>query len=212
MHMKIKNIIFDLGGVILNINYQLTIQAFHELGATHFVQDFTKNPEHAFFIDFEIGKITSQQFRDSLRECLYLDVQDEVLDKAWNALLLDFPVERLALLQDLKQQYRTFLFSNTNAIHVDEVFNILQRQHQINSLAAFFEKEYYSHILGARKPHAEGYLAILQENNLQPAETVFVDDLYANILGAQKVGLHTIHIAESRTIMDIPELLKIFIK
>lgn len=205
--MKIKNIIFDLGGVILNINYQLTIQAFHQLGATHFVQDFTKNPEHAFFINYEIGKITSQQFRNSLRECLYLNVSDEIIDNAWNALLLDFPAERLKLLNQLKQQYRTFLYSNTNEIHINEVFNIAERQHGIRAFHEFFEKAYYSHTLGFRKPDPEGYLAILEENNLNPSETVFVDDLYLNITGAQKVGLHTIHINENQNLLDVPHVI-----
>lgn len=206
--MKIKNIIFDLGGVILDINYQLTIQAFHKLGAIHFVQDFTKNPEHAFFIEYETGKISSQQFRESLRDCLRLDVSDQIIDNAWNALLLNFPAERLALLRQLKQQYRTFLFSNTNEIHLDEVLKLLQRQHQIASLGEFFEKDYYSHLLGVRKPHPEGFLTILNEHSLQPAETVFVDDLYSNILGAQKVGLQTIHINEKQTLLNVPELIK----
>ena len=206
--MAIKNIIFDLGGVILNINYQLTIQAFHQLGATHFVQDFTKNPEHAFFIDFEIGKITAAQFRNSLRECLKLTVSDQVLDNAWNALLLDLPGERLTILRTLKQQYRIFLYSNTNEIHINEVFNICQRQHQLKSLNELFEQAYYSHILGARKPNPEGYLAILKENNLKPDETVFVDDLYLNIQGAQQVGLQTIHINEQQTMLVVPDLIK----
>jgi len=206
--MTIKNIIFDLGGVILNINYQLTIQAFHRLGATHFAMDFTKNPEHAFFYDYETGKITSEQFRDNLRKCLCLDVSDNVLDDAWNAMLLDLPKERLAFLQDIKKQYRTFLFSNTNAIHIDAIFDLCRREHQVNSFNDLFERAYYSHTLGLRKPDQAGFLKILHENKLEPHQTVFVDDLYSNIVGAQKAGLQGVHLVEPMTILQLPELIR----
>lgn len=204
--MAIKNIIFDLGGVILNIDYRLTLRAFQQLGATHFTEDFTKNPQHTFFIDFEIGKITSAQFRYQLRHFLRLTLTDQQLDDAWCALLLDIPNERLQVLRQLRQQYRTFLYSNTNAIHLQRILKICVRDHQLHSLDDFFEKQYYSHLLGIRKPDVAGYLAILKENNLLPGETLFIDDLYANIAGAQQAGLRAFHLTGPYTLLDVPKL------
>ncbi len=206
--MPVKNIIFDLGGVILNIDFQLTFTAFEQLGAEKVNWKRVKKTEQEFFHAYETGKITSQAFRKKMCALLGLTVSDQIFDQAWNALLLGLPAEHLALLRQLKQQYRTFLFSNTNAIHSQEFFKITERQHQIKSLDEFFEKQYYSHLLGLRKPDPEGFLTILNENNLAPAETVFVDDLYANIQGAQAVGLHTIHINKSHNLSHVPALIQ----
>src|SRR5216684_3820978 len=115
----IKNIIFDLGGVIINLDNQRTEDAFVAMGVHRFRDYFGHGFAASFFKDYEVGKISDQQFIDSLKELGGLsEVPDQTIVDAWNALLLDFPPERIQFLRDLRPRYRLFLFSNTNALHL----------------------------------------------------------------------------------------------
>jgi FMN phosphatase YigB (HAD superfamily) len=198
-----KNIIFDLGGVILNIDYQLTIDAFKKLGILDFEDRYSQAKQSPLFDALETGKISPAQFRDELREILNTKESDKALDKAWNALLLDFPSERLEVLKKVSKKYRTFLLSNTNEIHYQEYTNVLKREFGFKNLAPFFEKEYYSHQIGLRKPNSEVFEYVLNGNNLQAHETLFIDDSYQHIEAAQKIGLQTIWLQKGRTIEDV---------
>ncbi|PSL49399.1 putative hydrolase of the HAD superfamily [Chitinophaga niastensis] len=199
----IKNIIFDLGGVILNINYQLTNDAFVNLGVKNFSELYTQFHASNLFNDLETGHITAADFLAEMHKHAPENITDAQLTAAWNAMLLDFPLQRLQLLQQLRQHYNLYLLSNTNAIHLDAFNNILQQSRGIPSLATFFDKAYYSHLMGHRKPDKESYQMVLDENGLIAAETLFVDDLLPNIEGAKAVGLHTIHLQSPKTILDI---------
>jgi HAD superfamily hydrolase (TIGR01509 family) len=199
----IKHIIFDLGGVILNINYQLTQQAFVDLGITNFSELYTQFHASNLFDDLETGRVSNEDFLAAMHQHAPKPVSDEQLLNAWNAMLLDFPLQRLQLLQQLRQHYNLFLLSNTNAIHMDAFNKILQESRGIPSLADFFERSYYSHLIGHRKPEKEAYQIIIDENGLHPAETLFIDDTLPNIEGAQAVGLQTIHLQSPKTITDI---------
>ena len=125
---NIKNIIFDLGGVILNIDYQLTIDAFKKLSLNNFDQFYSQFTQNDLLIAMEKGEITPQEFRIQLRKYISKPVSDIMIDNAWNAMLLDFPPERIILLQKLKNKYRTFLLSNTNSIHLEFYSNLLNQE------------------------------------------------------------------------------------
>lgn len=199
----IKNIIFDLGGVILNINYQLTSDAFTQLGVKNFKELYSQFHGSSLFNDLETGHVSTQEFLAEMHQHVPETVTDEQLKAAWNAMLLDFPLQRLQLLQQLRQHYNLYLLSNTNAIHLEEFNRMLQETRGIPSLSSFFDRAYYSHLMGQRKPDKASYQMVLDENGLKAAETVFIDDLLPNIEGAKAVGLQTIHLEAPKTILDI---------
>lgn len=199
----IKNLIFDLGGVILNIDFARTEQAFEKLGLPNFSQYITRFHITTFFKEYEVGGISDAEFIQELRALLPQPVSDQSIIAAWNALLLDFPPERIELLQNLKKQYRLFLLSNTNSLH----FQAFQQQLQAQTgflMEDLFEKTYYSHTCHMRKPDATIYELVVKENNLLPAETLFMDDTETNFSGAQEVGLQVIHIKPGQTITELP--------
>lgn len=199
----IKHIIFDLGGVILNINYQLTSQAFKDLGAKDFDQLYNQFHANALFEDLETGRVTPEEFLGKIKEHLPEGTTDEQIVDAWNAMLLDFPVARLQLLQQLRNHYDLFLLSNTNAIHLEALNRILEKERGIPSLAVFFDRSYYSHLIGYRKPEKEAYQVILDQNGLKPEHTLFIDDTLPNIDAANALGIQTIHLQAPKTILDI---------
>ncbi|HDP54900.1 MAG TPA: HAD family phosphatase [Bacteroidetes bacterium] len=193
-NQSIKNIIFDLGGVILNIDYRLTIDAFKNLGLSNFEEMFTQAQQVGLFDQLDKGLVTPAQFRDGLRQISGVALSDKQIDDAWNAMLLDFPTKRLEVLKSVKNHYKTFLLSNTNAIHIEEYNKILQQTFGVGNLSVFFDKEYYSHIINMRKPDAETFEIILKENNLNASETLFIDDTQQHVEGAKKLGILAYHL------------------
>jgi putative hydrolase of the HAD superfamily len=191
---SIKNIIFDLGGVILNINYQLTIKEFENLGVKNFEILFSQAQQVGLFDELEKGLITPEEFRNGVRNITNIELKDRDIDNAWNAMLLDFPSNRLELLGEIKKDYRTFLLSNTNSIHLDEYNGILKSTFGLQNLSVYFDKEYYSHIIQKRKPDANAFEQILNENNLKPEETLFIDDSIQHVEGARKLNILAYHL------------------
>jgi len=184
-----KNIIFDLGGVIVNINYSLTTQAFSRLGLSDFDALFSQAKQSQLFDLYEKGLISSPDFRKEIKKYLGNHLDDTVIDHAWNAMLLDVPVQRLKLLEKTKLTHRTFLLSNTNDIHIETFNKYLQNTFAIADLTGHFNKLYLSYKVGMRKPDKEIFELVLSENNLQPHETLFIDDSIQHVESAQKLGI-----------------------
>ncbi len=201
--MPIKNIIFDLGGVIIDIDYTQTSKVFSALGAFNFDVVYTQSKQDHLFDDYDVGKINSDTFRDTLKKKLDIVVSNDEFDKAWNAMLLDLPKKRLDFIKELRKKHKTFLFSNTNDIHLKEVFNICQKQNGFNTFNDFFDKEYYSHIFGRRKPNPDAFIDILNENKLEANETLFIDDSLQHVLGAREAGLYAMHLSKDKSIFDV---------
>ncbi len=189
--MNIKNIIFDYGNVIFDIDHQLTIKAFTDLGASYFSDKFSHAGQDTLFNDFEKGIISASEFRNNINLILSSNHSDQVLDHAWNALLIGIPDGNLDLLKDLKTKYRTFLLSNNNIIHYTSIIEYLKNTFQIDSMDSYFEKTYYSHQMKMRKPDADIFERVLNENQLNPAETLFIDDSLQHIETAKKQGIQT---------------------
>ena len=187
--MSIKNIIFDLGGVILNISYQDSINAFKELGVHDFDDIFTQATQIHLFDRFDKGEIPPAVFRGELRRLSGLPLTDDAIDQAWNAMLLDLPWHRIDLLEGIKGNYRLFLLSNTNAIHFPVFRDYLQRTFGFDSLDHLFEKQYLSYEIGMRKPDRDPFDLIIRENDLIPEETLFIDDSEQHMAGAVAAGL-----------------------
>ena len=198
----IKNIIFDLGGVILNLDNKRTEDAFTSLGVKDFRSYFGHGHASDFFREYEVGRISDRQFIDSIRELTGISVSDEAIVSGWNALLLDFPPERIQLLKQLRRNYRLFLFSNTNALHMASFQKTYADTFGGGSLEDHFEKNYYSHLLGMRKPDKESFEYILRENRLDPGETMFVDDAIINVEGAEQVGLKGLFLRPGVSLLD----------
>ena len=197
------NIIFDLGGVILNIDYGRTATAFQQLGAVAFDKEYTQAAQSDIFDAFERGELEEPAFRNGLRQQLGLSVTDSELDHAWNAMLLDLPTERLTLLSKLKGNRRTFLLSNTNQIHVRSFEKTIKDVHGINDLSSLFEQTYYSCEVGMRKPEERIFQMVFDRHGLDPKETLFIDDSYQHIEGARKAGLNAYHLSSGETILDL---------
>jgi len=202
----IKNIIFDLGGVIINLDIPRTEQAFVAMGATDWRKYFGLGHAASFFSDYETGHISDREFIDSLKALTGAEVTEKELVDAWNALLLDFPPERIELLKALRRHYRLFLFSNTNALHLTAFRQIYRDAFGVGSLEDLFEKTYYSHLIGQRKPDKSSFEHILAENGLVAAETLFVDDALVNVEAAVSVGMKGFYLKPGMTILDIPFL------
>jgi glucose-1-phosphatase len=200
---NIKNIIFDLGGVIINIDYDKSIRELKKYSKSGSAIEFTQRAQSQLFDLYETGNSTCQEFRDSLRHEYDLEATDEQIDEAWNAMLLDIPAERIELLRELSKQYRIFLLSNTNAIHLKRFNEMVEHSFTIPSLDSLFEQTYYSHLVGLRKPDAVIFEQILNENGLRKEETLFIDDSIQHIESAGKVGLQTLHLQPPLTINQV---------
>lgn len=201
MENGISTLIFDLGGVILNLNYQLTIDAFKILGVTDFDARYSQATQSSLFDDFEIGKISEVEFRNGIREFINSDLTDLEIDNAWNAMLIDLPYERIKLLNDLKAKYRILLYSNTNAIHLRKFRELIGEQHgDFRLLESVFDQTYYSHKIGRRKPDPESFQFILDDQDLFANEVAFIDDSLQHVEGAKSIGMVAFHLIEQDVI------------
>lgn len=204
---SIKNIIFDLGAVIINIDFNKTFEAFSQLSNLSVKEVAKRYQASTFFVEFEKGIIGNHLFIQHIRRVLELpeSVADASIIQAWNRLLLTIPKARVERIQSLSTTYRLFLLSNTNPVHISEVHHILYRDTGINRLEELFEKTWYSYDLGLIKPHVAIYEKVLSDTSLKAEETVFLDDNADNIQGALDAGIVALRVHED---MDMIELLK----
>ena len=203
MKKTFDTIIFDLGGVVLNLDYQATIDAFKALGKENFDKLYTQANQDKIFDQYETGSISSQEFREYFKSILGSTISNQQIDDAWNKLLLDLPKKRIDLLYRLKEEYRIFLFSNTNEIHLNSFRKTIKDAFgDEDLLEKVFHKTYYSHLVGIRKPNVEAFQHVIDEQGLDPQKTLFIDDSIQHIEGAQKLGIQTIHLTD-KEITDI---------
>ena len=201
--MAIKNIIFDLGGVIYDIRYENIADKFRSYGITEFEKLYSKASQTDTIDLFEEGKISPAEFRDYLRTLSPVSLSDAQIDEAWNAILIGIPKERLELLGMLRLKYNIFLYSNTNQINYDKFTSELREKYGFDIFEVTFKKAYFSQILQIRKPKAEGFKAILSEQGLNPEETLFIDDSPQHIEAARKVGINAYHLTGGETIEQL---------
>lgn len=198
---NIKNLIFDFGGVLLDLDERATYEAFMRLGLRA-VPDDLGEANHAF----QRGKITERQFLDTLKKHMPPGVTDSQIKDAWCAMLRDVPKERLDLLKELSKKYRLFLLSNTDDIHI----NCLAQRNEValTRFESLFEKVYYSQRTGYRKPEPKIFDLVLRENGLAPSQTLFVDDIRENAEAAGKIGIQYFWLDLSRySFKDMPDIL-----
>lgn len=200
---KIKNIIFDLGDVILNIDVPIASKSFADLSGREQSEIVAIFKESEVFRQFETGFMDEPTFRNYVREILnFPDLSDEAIDTAWNSLLLDLPPERVELLKKLAAQYRLFLLSNTSSIHITQVNKILEASTGVEKLEDLFETVFLSYEMGLMKPDARIYQKVLERAGLKAEETLFLDDNADNIRAAAELGIETIHVQKPVTILE----------
>jgi len=200
---NIKNIIFDYGNVIFHIDFKRVQQAWKDLGINNADEFYSHRHQDPVFNLLEKGEISNAEFRNRIRQLTNRDdLTDEQIDTAWNAIFIGIPPENHDLLLKIKPKYRTFLLSNTNAIHYDYFNDYVKKQFNLDGNDSLFEKTYYSHLMRKRKPDAEIFEQVLKENNLNPAETLFIDDSPQHLETAKKLGLHTFLMAAPDTILQ----------
>lgn len=200
---SVKNIIFDFGAVILNIDHELTQKAFARLGLKDLEKMFSHAAQQQLFDEFEKGRVTVQEFRTSIRAHIDPQVSDIQIDEAWNAMLLDLPEERVYLLDKLKERYRLFLLSNTNEIHFNSFSSYMKQKFKRDIFSEVFEKAYFSHRVNMRKPDVKIFELVLNENGLKKNETLFIDDSLENIEGARKTGIYTLYLEKGKDILSL---------
>lgn len=180
----IEAIIFDFGGVFLSLNQQASIDAFKQLGLEEWNDDL-----QAKSILFETGKLDELQFMKAIHKYIPNHELSEIRN-AWNAIIGEFPLERLEFLEKLQNKYDLFLLSNTNPTHIEKF------EHRVGltfarEFYAHFNKIYFSYETKVRKPESAVFNLILQQNNLKPNKTLFVDDTLENINAAKELGINT---------------------
>jgi putative hydrolase of the HAD superfamily len=187
-------ILLDLGGVLIDVDYEATARGFRSLGHPDFERLYSKAQQDHLFDGFETGVLSSAEFRDRLRALLDPELTDAVIDANWNAMLGSIPPARLELVARLKERYRVLLLSNTNAIHVPAFEAIVARDHGITDFKALFHGAYYSCEIGQRKPDAASFLYVLDQHGAHPERTLFIDDSIQHVHGARRAGLHAEHL------------------
>lgn len=201
---SVKNIIFDFGAVVINIDIPNAYRSFAKLSGLEpsMVQNLFES--QGAYADFESGKMSNADFRSLLRKELSITSSDEELDKAWNSMLLNVPKERIDKLRELRGKYNIFLLSNTNAIHVKEIKSIFQREYDIEDFTTLFDKSFLSFEINLLKPDTAIYEYVLNDLGLKKEETIFLDDNADNVKSALSIGLPTIQVIPGKhTMMEI---------
>ncbi|MEO8067980.1 MAG: HAD family phosphatase [Flavobacteriales bacterium] len=201
MGKGIDTILLDLGGVLIDVDYERTAQEFAWLGFTDFDRLYSKAKQDHLFDGFETGALSPAQFRDGIRTVLAPlglpsgeKLDDATIDRCWNAMLGSIPEERLTLVAQLRQRYQLLLLSNTNAIHVPAFTAIVERENGITDFKGCFDGAYYSCDMGLRKPDARAYHHVLAQHGASPERTLFIDDSVQHVVGAREAGLNAEHL------------------
>ncbi len=200
---SIKNIIFDLGNVIIDLDIPRTTLEMNRLMRHPDRLDETWQDLQTTLLQYEVGAISDELFINAFIRHARPQVYAQQIIRAWNAMLIDIPAERLQFMHELKARgYRVYLLSNTNNIHLEWVNRYMQRHHQSPTLDNWFDHSYYSHLINHRKPNASCFEYVLQHAQLTAEETLFVDDIYENIVGAQAVGIRGMHLIAGHDVVS----------
>jgi len=205
MSAKIKNIIFDLGGVILDIDETIVYKELEKLGIS--TLELARSKEFTELMSkFDTGIYTAPTFRKRMKTLVHQEkMTDQKFDAIWNAMLLDIPRERIEAIEKVKKHYKIFLMSNTNVIHYDLYVRDLQLRFGYHEFDELFHKSYFSFAEHLEKPDPRFFELILDHEGLVPEETLFIDDTEKNIKIAQSLGIRTYHISREELVRNLFE-------
>jgi putative hydrolase of the HAD superfamily len=199
----IKNIIFDLGGVLIDLDFNRVFASFKALGVENIKEMYGQHHAAKLFRDFESGFISEEEFRKGLRKYIPGQVSDEQIDNAWDSLILEFRLESLLALDKLAERYDLYLFSNTSSIHHRYFSSKYPKEAGKRRLEEHFTKTWYSHLIGKRKPDPESFEYILKDAGIDPKETYFIDDTSENVEAAMKFGIQSKLLLKEERIEDL---------
>ncbi|OGX90394.1 HAD family hydrolase [Hymenobacter coccineus] len=209
----LPHLLFDFGGVLIDIDYDRTPAAFRRLSRAGSTVEYSQATQAELFDQLETGQLTPAEFRDGLRAAYDLEATDEQIDQAWHALLLDVPAERLALVAELRRQgHQTALLSNTNALHIAEINRRLAAQYGLkHGIADCLDRVFYSQEVGLRKPGEAFFQHALREMNWRAEDVLFIEDSPQHVATARRLGLRVLHLAPPLTLTTaLPEALRAF--
>ena len=192
MDQNIKNIVSDLGGVLIELNFERALKAFKKAGFSNIEEQLQSFNREGIFMQYELGTISSEEFRSAIRKKASVALTDCEIDDMWNLILVGIPHEKLKLILELRSKYMVYLLSNTNKIHWDYTCNKAFTYHgfRVND---YFEETFLSFEMHMAKPDKAIFEKMLQDANLLPEETLFIDDSEANCKAAEEVGIHAHH-------------------
>jgi glucose-1-phosphatase len=200
--MKFKAVIFDFGNVIINIDFKRIYQTFAQFTSKNEAYIEKQIVDNQLFRRYESGQFSDEEFREIIRQTLGFPLSDAEVDKAWNAILLDIPADRIELIKKIRQKYPVYLLSNTNNIHIKASNAYLRKAHGISNLDQLFDQLFLSYEMGMWKPDAEIYHHVLKKIKLQPNEALFLDDNLKNIESANALGIQTILVEPPTSITE----------
>jgi len=201
---RIRNIIFDIGNVLIDLDIRATLQAFEELHIGGLHPDDIHPHQTGFFLDYELGKIDDQGFITAIGQKYDCSgITDQSIFNAWNAMLKDPEMERFEMIRKLGQHYRLFVLSNTNNQHISHLKQRFRTVSGSSEFESFFEHCFYSHDMHLRKPDPEIYRRVIVETGVIPQETLFIDDNRCNILPADALLLETHHLTGKEKVTDL---------
>lgn len=185
-----KIIIFDLGGVLIDLKYEDTIMAFKQLGSENFEEVYSQSLQAGLFDKYETGQISSQHFVNKIKESLNLNASPNQIVAAWNEMIKDFQPDKIRFVKQLKSTHTTALLSNTNDIHIDCVNRRLKKI-TTDTLEELFHFTFLSQEIKKRKPNKETFLWVCEKMSVKPKDVIFIDDSIQHIEGAKEAGLNT---------------------
>lgn len=188
--MKVKNIIFDMGGVLINLDQQRCMDSFKKLGFKDIETYIDPYTQEGFFSDFETGNMSNEEFFARAKANCRPGVTDEEITSAWNSFLLDIPKKKLDQISELRKNFKTFLLSNTNALH----FPLICEKYHFEE---YFDKCYTSYRVHYVKPDPRIFSHLLKDAGIKASESLFIDDSPANIAAASNLGFNT-HLAKEK--------------
>lgn len=188
---KITTYLFDLGGVIIDVDYHKTISAFSELGVRSAHELYNQFNQSGLFDKYEKGEHSSDYFIEQLKTKTKIGVTKNQIISAWNAMIGEFPIEKLDFVAGLSSQKPCYLLSNTNEIHLKKAMENLSKT-PYDRLDSLFKKCYYSHLIGRRKPDRDTFKWVIHQMGVTAEETLFIDDSPQHIEGAKSAGLQTV--------------------
>jgi len=203
---KIKVFLFDLGGVLLDVDYHKTITAFAQLGVANPSELYNQFGQNQLFDQYEKGEVSSDYFIQQLKPLTNDGVSEAQVIEAWNAMIGDFPIEKLDFITRLSKHHKCFLLSNTNQIHLEKV--VVNLKHTpYEKLEDLFVKCFYSHLIGKRKPDVDTFNWVINQMGVKAGETLFIDDSPQHINGAKKAGLQTVYYKETADLFNLKKCL-----
>lgn len=200
---RLQAILFDLGGVIIDIDPERSLRTFEAMGHTDIRRIYGAMAEEGWFNRLELGEVAPVDLFTRLRSSLTKAITDADISTGWNALLGELPVERIQLLERLSRRYQLYLLSNTNPLHMATIHQLVQDQFGVSDMGYWFEQAYYSYEMGLRKPDPSIFQVVINDRLLDPAGTLFVDDTPANIESAAQLGFQTLHVPSHLSIVEL---------